>query len=514
MSSPSAFTPKPHDCELSSDPILTMDYDSDSSRRSGESGLPRRQTYTRFSTGPFDPDRARADMIYEQTGFNTDDQRFPKPPNQLPDPQHAGPRSDRGSQASSYNSHHSHRSDKTVRPARPRSPKPAHRRKPNRPRSPAQSASSEQSRITARRIPLQDDRQQNGPYAQESRPSERTLEGAPLFSPQLPIFNNTSGQGYDFPSANFATSSNAGSSRHGSRLVSSPQGPGKGFTPQELQRMQDLSISGNSDTRSYVSGGLYNPSLVPRYQQSDQRSPTRLSPYSIDTGRLDMREQMRDKLRPLVEAARPFVQPKDSIRAHGAVVIAREQFISDFDEVVNRGNSASAYHQHAVAGSSPRSSDRHSAFDRSPPAEEHGRLLQAPHHTDFSERSAGSGARAGYGDLPAGRNEYTQREPSSASQQSDGYPQQPRTENPLKCLQVERYGAVPHPPSSRSTHQHRSGFRNFVDPRSMHSAGTQSRRGPPMPPSRGGRYPDNIEEEWSKRGPRSCKSEQCRDGKF
>jgi hypothetical protein len=490
VSSPSALTLIILGVELSSDTFLAMS-EYDSSLRSGEPGYDRNKAFKPYRTGTFDPEEARADMIHEQRGIDVRKERHRGSNNSRPEGRHTDPRHGRRpSQASPYDS------DETVRQAPPRSSTSTRRRKPssNRPQSPAPSARP--SRSTARRLAPQDDREQNPPNTRSSGFS--ATFGDPLSSrQQLPRYNDTSGQCYDFPPANFETSSNAGSSRHESRRGSSPQGPGKGFTPQELQRMEDLSISGNSDTRSYVSGGLYNQSLVPRYQQSDQRSPTRLSPYSIDTDPLDMREQMREKLRPLVEAARPFVQPKDSITAHGAVVIAREQVISDFVEVIARGNNTSAYPRHAVAGSSRRSSDGNSTFDRSPPIEGQGRLLQAPHHTDISERSAGSGARAGYGDLPVGRNDDTQTEPSFASQQSDGYRQQPRTANPLECLQVERYGAVPHPPSSRSTHQHRSGFRDFVDPRSMHSAGTQSRRGPPMPPSRGGRYPDNIEEEWS-----------------
>jgi len=203
--------------------------------------------------------------------------------------------------------------------------------------------------------------------------------------------------------------------------------------------MAGLSISGSLDTRrTDASGGPYNQSLVSGTQQSNQRHQTGLSPDLIDTGALDMRDQMRDKLRPLGEAALRFVRPRDSITAHGAFILAQEQFISEYPEAMNRGNNTSAYPQHAVASSSRRSSDGNYTFDRSRPIEGQGRLLQAPQHPNTSERSAGSGARDGYCDPLAGRNNFTQRESSFASQQSDGYRQQPRTPNSLECLQVER----------------------------------------------------------------------------
>jgi hypothetical protein len=483
-----------------------MDDDCDNSRRSGRSGYTHRQTFTPYRSGPLEPEQTRADMIYEQTGLNTNDQTLPKPIKHRPDSQHAGPRSDRGSQASSYNQYNpydkQYESDETVRLAPPRSSTSTRRRKPssNRPRSPAHSAISQQSRITARRVPLPDGRPPSPRYAQTSTPSEQTF-GDPLSSrQQLPRYNDASGQFYDFPPANFPSSSNDGSSRHRSRPVSSPQRPGKGFTPDELQgRMNDLSISGPSSNRhTSLSGGMYCDNPVSRDQYSGQRPPENLSRPTIDLGPLDPRKQMVDFLRPIRESILPYVRPEDSIKAIGAVVIAEQRLADVIHERMTQHSNAPAYPRDTVAGSVQWPDDGDSRYNQSSRDGRHRQPLEAPPpegYTNFPEESVRSGARDRHDDSPFGRNHTEEREPSFMSHRSGGYSRQPPIANSRNDLQLKQYERVPHLPSSqRSTHRAQlPAFRDFGDDRSM-SAGTQNSRGPSMQSSRGVRGPGPFDE--------------------
>jgi hypothetical protein len=493
MSSPSSLTLIILGVELSSDTFLAMS-EYDSSLRSGQLGYDRNKAFKPYRTGTFDPEQARADMRHEQSGIDVRNERHRGSNSSRPEGRHTHPRHDRrSSQASPYDS------DETVRQAPPRSSTSTRRRKPSskRPQSPAPSA--QQSRSTARRLPPQDDRQQSPPNTQTSTLSEPTF-GDPLSSrQQLPIYNDTSGQRYDFPSANFETSSNAGSSRHGSRRVSSPQGPGKGFDSRELQRrMVDLSISGNSGTRSHVSGGSYNQSLVPSHQQSDQRPPTDLSPYTIDTGPPNIRDRLRAELLPIREAMMPFIPPDQYIAAQGASVIAQERLLDRIEGVLIHNKNTACSHD-AGTGSLPLLYDVNSTSDRrSRRAEGNRQLLEAPAYTNSSQRSARPGALLVHGDPPPEERYYTERAPSFASQQSSGRPRQPRTANPRDVLQLERYEGIHPSPSSQSrgsTYRPECpAFGNFGDQESMHSAGTQNSRGPSMQSFRGGRDPGPFDE--------------------
>jgi len=439
------------------------DYGYNGSLRSIDSDYDPSKAFKPYSTGTFDPEEARADMLREQTGIDVRKRGHHGPSNSRPKNRHTDRRHERrSSQASSSDS------DGTVRPASPPASKSAYRREPgpSLSRSPAPSTSSQHSRLTARQLPPQDGRQQL---------SGQTREGAPLLPRQVPNYNKTSERVYGSPQ-HFTPNFGAGSSNYDhSHRASSPQGPGKGPTPLELQdRMDRLPISRNSGSRSDVSGGSYNQGLVPRCQRSDQKSPADLSPYSIDFAPLDIRDRMQDMLRPLEDAALPFVRPEDFLRAKGAAVMARERFISQVEHGMSHGNNTSAYPRHAGG---------------------HRRVLEAPPHggyTNCSERSA-------FDDEPLGKISDEERQSSHMSRQSGRVFGRTRTAN-SQNLQVERFQAVPRPPSSqRSTRRsagtqrmERSAFRDFGDDQSMHRSG----RGSPMNPSRGGRYPDDMEDEW------------------
>jgi hypothetical protein len=98
---------------------------------------------------------------------------------------------------------------------------------------------------------------------------------------------------------------------------------------EERARQRETVRDRHRDRNTGIGSSLvptnYRNTGVSAYSDRDYTPPT--AEQAAYEQRMNMIDGMRDSLRPLMEAPRPYIDPSDSIVAEGALVIARERFI-------------------------------------------------------------------------------------------------------------------------------------------------------------------------------------------
>ena len=148
-----------------------------------------------------------------------------------------------------------------------------------------------------------------------------------------------------------------------SRSSTSTYQPRRASGSELERRMGKLSISEESYNHlTNVSGGFYSEDSSQQHSYQEYPAPSR---PSHDVRCEDPRENLRNCLRPLGNAALPYVKREDYVRAKADTVIAREVFIENMSRHKSISDNTSAHPQNFISASPQRPGYAESILDTS-----------------------------------------------------------------------------------------------------------------------------------------------------